>query len=49
VMPAGYPGDAFRSQVCTALQRKFEIAHATIQIEVADTEDGCNLAPHDVV
>ncbi|MBV8658923.1 MAG: cation transporter [Burkholderiales bacterium] len=49
VMPEGYPGDAFRAHVCEALQRRFEIAHATIQIEVADTEDGCTLAPHDVV
>ena len=33
VMPGGHPGDAFLSQVTTALHDDYHIGHATIQIE----------------
>ena len=49
VMPGGYPGDAFRAGISETLRTRFEIAHPTLQIEVADTTDTCALAPHDVV
>ena len=35
VIPAGHPGDAFLSELAHALERRFGIAHATIQIETA--------------
>ena len=49
VMPAGYPGDAFRSAVCEDLQKMFKIGHSTIQIEVNDSGHPCVLAPAEVV
>ena len=49
VMPAGYPGDQFRIKLCAALQNQFKIAHCTIQIELADTEHACELAPAHLV
>lgn len=49
VMPAGYPGDMLRNDVCKALRERFAIAHSTIQIELADTPHACELAAHDVV
>lgn len=49
VMPAGYPGDAFRNDVCSALREQFKIAHSTIQIELADSSHACELASADVV
>jgi cobalt-zinc-cadmium efflux system protein len=49
VCPAGYPGDAIRREVCEELREHFEISHATIQIEVDDTGESCELAPANVV
>ncbi|MBC7405500.1 MAG: cation transporter [Cytophaga sp.] len=49
VMPDGYPGDVFRQGICDELHQKFKIAHATIQIEINNTEHPCRLAPADVV
>lgn len=37
VMPAGHPGDSFLVTTCTELEHRFEIGHATLQIEVSDT------------
>ena len=48
VMPGGHPGDAFLQKVCDQLHHKFEIAHPTIQIELADAE-ACKLEPDHVV
>jgi cobalt-zinc-cadmium efflux system protein len=47
VMPEGAPGDAFLTQVCEELTRRFAIAHPTIQIELG--ERVCHLAPAHVV
>jgi cobalt-zinc-cadmium efflux system protein len=49
VIPEGYPGDVFRKTICDELQQKFKIAHATIQIEMNDTDHPCLLAPAEVV
>ena len=48
VMPGGHPGDAFLQRVCDQLHHKFEIAHPTIQIELADAGT-CKLEPDHVV
>jgi len=48
VMPKGYPGDEFLQKLCDQLHDKFEIAHPTVQIELADT-GACKLAPEHVV
>ncbi len=49
VTPAGYPGDAFRNEVCKVLREQFKIAHSTIQIEIADAAQACELASSEVV
>jgi cobalt-zinc-cadmium efflux system protein len=49
VMPAGYPGDNLRNDICKELTKRFGIAHSTIQIELGDSPHGCELAGHDVV
>ena len=49
VMPGGCPGDGFLKMACDDLRRKFAIAHATIQIEMNDTDHVCELAPAEVV
>jgi cobalt-zinc-cadmium efflux system protein len=43
VIPAGHPGDQFLCDAAEALHVKFEIRHATLQIEHADC-GGCALA-----
>src|SRR5215472_15024458 len=48
VMPKGHPGDEFLQTLCDQLHDKFEIAHPTVQIELADT-GACKLAPEHVV
>jgi cobalt-zinc-cadmium efflux system protein len=48
VMPKGHPGDEFLQKLCDQLHDKFEIAHPTVQIELADT-GACKLAPEHVV
>ena len=48
VMPAGYPGDGFTMRVAAELKQRWNIGHATLQIETGgDTE--CALAPENVV
>jgi cobalt-zinc-cadmium efflux system protein len=49
IMPKGHPGDAVLSQISQQLERQFGIHHATIQIELADTEEACALTPEHVV
>ena len=49
VMPGGHPGDALLGRVAQELQARFGIAHATIQIEIGDTEEACRLTPEHVV
>ncbi len=49
VMPGGHPGDAVLNGVAQQLHRVFGIEHATIQIELADTEEACVLTPESVV
>lgn len=49
VTPSGHPGDAFLAQVCQELHHHFGIEHATIQIEIGDSNAVCALAAEDVV
>jgi cobalt-zinc-cadmium efflux system protein len=48
-MPGGHPGDAALSQVARELEERFGIHHATIQIELADSDEICALTPEHVV
>jgi cobalt-zinc-cadmium efflux system protein len=48
VTPAGHPGDEFLRRVALELQHKFEIGHATVQIELSDGGQ-CALQPESVV
>jgi cobalt-zinc-cadmium efflux system protein len=48
VMPDGHPGDPFIHCLCEELAHRFQIHHATVQIEV-DPELACALAPDEVV
>jgi cobalt-zinc-cadmium efflux system protein len=49
VMPAGHPGDAVLNALVEQLHQIFRIQHATIQIELADTDEACALTPEHVV
>jgi cobalt-zinc-cadmium efflux system protein len=49
VMPDGHPGDATLNGIAQQLHHRFGIHHATIQIELADTEEACVLTPEHVV
>ena len=49
VMPAGHPGDATLGAIAEQLHHRFGIHHATIQIELADTDEACVLTPEHVV
>jgi len=49
VMPGGHPGDAILSRIAHELRHRFGIAHTTIQIELADTDETCVLTPEHVV
>ena len=49
VIPAGYPGDALRNEICAELREHFSIDHTTIQIELGDSGQTCDLAPDHVV
>jgi cobalt-zinc-cadmium efflux system protein len=46
VMPDGHPGDAFFAELNEALHDRFDIEHATVQVEVGDTGQTCGLATH---
>jgi cobalt-zinc-cadmium efflux system protein len=49
VMPGGHPGDAALATLARELEDTFGIDHATIQIEIGDTEEACALTPEHVV
>ena len=49
VMPDGHPGDATLNGIAQQLHDRFGIHHATIQIELADTEEARLLTPEHVV
>ena len=49
VMPAGHPGDAALNAMTQELHTRFGIAHATIQIELADSSEICALTPEHIV
>jgi cobalt-zinc-cadmium efflux system protein len=49
IMPAGHPGDAVLSAMAQQLHHRFGIEHATIQIELADSDEACALTPEHVV
>ncbi len=49
VMPGGHPGDAALGGVARELDERFGIRHATIQIELADSDEVCALTPESVV
>jgi cobalt-zinc-cadmium efflux system protein len=49
VMPDGHPGDAILGAIAEQLHHRFGIHHATIQIELADTDEACVLTPEHVV
>ena len=49
VMPGGHPGDAALTRFAHELDERFAIHHATLQIEVADSEEVCALTPEHVV
>lgn len=48
VMPGGHPGDGFLKTLSAALQTRFAIQHATLQIEIGDGGP-CELAPEHIV
>ncbi len=48
VTPRGHPGDAFLQRVAHDLQHRFEICHATLQIELSDG-GACALQPDNVI
>jgi cobalt-zinc-cadmium efflux system protein len=48
VMPTGYPGDALVAGITEQLHERFNIGHATIQVET-DTSRACALAPDHVI
>jgi cobalt-zinc-cadmium efflux system protein len=47
-MPKEHPGNKFLQEIYRELHDKFEIAHATLQIELGDA-GACKLAPEHVV
>jgi cobalt-zinc-cadmium efflux system protein len=49
VMPGGHPGDEALSRIAADLEHRFGIHHATIQIELGDSEAVCALTPEHVV
>jgi cobalt-zinc-cadmium efflux system protein len=49
VIPSGHPGDALFNDIAQQLHRRFGIHHATIQIELADTDEVCVLTTEHVV
>jgi len=48
VMPQGHPGDGFVAGISERLRERFNICHATIQVEI-DATHPCALAPDHVV
>jgi cobalt-zinc-cadmium efflux system protein len=47
VMPAGHPGDAVLDALAAGLRERFDIGHATLQVEYGTTDHGaCALQEH---
>jgi cobalt-zinc-cadmium efflux system protein len=46
LMPAGHPGDAFIHSTTHELEHRFNINHATLQIEIGNSADPCALSSH---
>lgn len=46
IMPEGHPGDDFLHQLGQQLHDRFDIDHATVQIEAGDTDKPCRLETH---
>jgi cobalt-zinc-cadmium efflux system protein len=49
VMPSGHPGDTALGHIARELEERFGIHHATIQIELGDSDEACALTPETVV
>ena len=49
VMPGGHPGDAALGLLARELDERFAIHHATLQIELGDSDEACALTPETVV
>ena len=49
VMPAGHPGDAMLAGLALELRDRFQIQHATIQVETGDPAHPCELVPDHIV
>jgi cobalt-zinc-cadmium efflux system protein len=49
VMPGGHPGDEALSRIAHDLDHRFGIHHATLQIELGDSDEVCALTPEHVV
>jgi cobalt-zinc-cadmium efflux system protein len=49
VMPGGHPGDTALNAIAQELRARFHIVHATIQIEVGDSDEICLLTPEHLV
>jgi cobalt-zinc-cadmium efflux system protein len=49
VRPGAGLDDALLHEIARELERRFKIAHATLQVEAGDTEQACRLAPDHVV
>jgi cobalt-zinc-cadmium efflux system protein len=49
IMPEGHPGDTVLNEMAQQLHHRFGIQHATIQIELADSDEACALTPEHVV
>jgi cobalt-zinc-cadmium efflux system protein len=49
VMPGGHPGDTALNAIAQELHARFRIVHATIQIEVGDSDEICVLTPAHLV
>jgi cobalt-zinc-cadmium efflux system protein len=49
VMPGGHPGDKALARITGELEHRFGIRHATIQIELGDSDEACALTPEHVV
>jgi cobalt-zinc-cadmium efflux system protein len=49
VMPGGHPGDEALARIARDLEHRFGIRHATLQIELGDSDEVCTLTPEHVV
>ena len=49
VMPGGHPGDQFLRDISMAIEDRFQVHHATIQVELGNAPEECGLRPNHVV